>query len=154
DRLPSHPLLRSGVKPRAGAEVSSGKVLDPCRRPAEVAGRRLPPSQKVSADMQAALAPLAVAAVLVTSSPARPGAKGPLTGGNHAVTEVRNVAYYDGDGADRVRHKLDLYLPKGRKDFPVLFFVHGGAWRSGSKDLYGPLGRLFARNGVGTVIIN
>jgi acetyl esterase/lipase len=36
----------------------------------------------------------------------------------------------------------------------VLFFVHGGAWKSGDKKIYGPLGQLFARRGIGTVIIN
>src|SRR5207237_10002694 len=51
-------------------------------------------------------------------------------------------------------HKLDLYLPKDHKDFPVLLFVHGGAWTSGNKNLYGPLGQRFASNGIGTVIIN
>jgi dipeptidyl aminopeptidase/acylaminoacyl peptidase len=70
------------------------------------------------------------------------------------VEEVKDLAYYDGKDADPEKHRLDLYLPKGRKDFPVLFFVHGGAWRSGDKRQYAPLGRLFARQGLGTVIIN
>jgi acetyl esterase/lipase len=115
-----------------------------------------PPTQKVLADMKPALTvSLALAAAFLTPLSARAGEKAAaLTGGNYAVKEVRAVAYHEGDGADTERHKLDLYLPRGRKDFPVLFFVHGGAWRSGSKELYGPLGRLFARNGVGTVIIN
>lgn len=74
--------------------------------------------------------------------------------GTHEVETVSDLAYYDGKDADAVRHKLDLYLPKGQKDFPVLMFVHGGAWRSGTKDLYAPLGKVFAKNGIGTVIIN
>src|SRR5262245_28514392 len=98
--------------------------------------------------------PLALAAGFLTPFSARATGTAVLTGGNHEVREVRNLAYYEGDGADPVRHKLDLYVPKGGKDFPVLFFVHGGAWRSGNKNLYAPLGRMFARNGVGTVIIN
>jgi acetyl esterase/lipase len=71
-----------------------------------------------------------------------------------AVDTVKDVAYYEGKDADPVRHKLDLYLPKGKKDFPVMMFVHGGTWRSGKKDLYGALGNVFAKNGVGVVIIN
>lgn len=71
-----------------------------------------------------------------------------------AVETIKDIAYYDGKDADPVRHKLDLYLPKGKKDFPVLMFVHGGTWRSGKKDLYNALGEVFARNGVGTVIVN
>lgn len=76
------------------------------------------------------------------------------TGGSYDVDTVRALAYVDGQDADPVRHKLDLYLPKGRKDYPVLFFVHGGAWRFGSKESYGPLGRTFAKNGIGVVVIN
>src|SRR5438477_9094130 len=73
------------------------------------------------------------------------------------VEVVADVDYYKGDDADRVKHKLDLYLPRGQKDFPVLFFVHGGAWRSGDKNFFGAyssLGRFYARRGVGTVVTN
>ncbi|HEY8506483.1 MAG TPA: alpha/beta hydrolase [Gemmataceae bacterium] len=70
------------------------------------------------------------------------------------VERIRDIPYRNGDGADPVKHKLDLYLPRGVKGFPVLFFVHGGAWRSGDKRLYGMLGETFAGMGVGSVIIN
>src|ERR1700746_3277610 len=49
------------------------------------------------------------------------------------VETIEDIPYYQGKDADPVKHKLDLYLPKGVKDFPVLFFVHGGAWRMGDK---------------------
>ena len=75
-------------------------------------------------------------------------------GGPPEVEAVKDVAYYDGKDADPVKHRLDLYLPKGRKDFPVLFFVHGGAWKSGDKKTYAPLGEVFARQGLGTVLVN
>jgi acetyl esterase/lipase len=57
---------------------------------------------------------------------------------------------------DKVRHKLDLYLPKDQKDFPVLMFVHGGAWVMGSKDhfLHADVGKFFAAHGIGTAVIN
>ena len=32
------------------------------------------------------------------------------------------------------RHKLDLYLPEKGAGWPLLVWVHGGAWRGGSKD--------------------
>ena len=73
------------------------------------------------------------------------------------VKVIRNVAYYEGDGADAVHHRLDLYLPKGQKDFPVVFFVHGGAWMRGDKNhfgIYARLGRCLARHGIGMVSIN
>ncbi len=65
-----------------------------------------------------------------------------------------NVAYRDDKDADPERHKLDLYLPKGAKDFPLLVFVHGGSWSSGHKGLYAPLGAVFARNGIGVAVPN
>jgi hypothetical protein len=69
--------------------------------------------------------------------------------------EVRkDLAYREGKDADPIKHKLDLYLPKGVKNFPVMMYVHGGSWKSGRKELYGALGALFARNGIGTAVIN
>ena len=75
----------------------------------------------------------------------------------YEVETHKDVAYYEGENADPIKHKLDLYLPKGVKDYPVLFFVHGGAWISGDKKdfgVYSGLGRSFARAGIGTVVIN
>ncbi|HEY1860506.1 MAG TPA: alpha/beta hydrolase [Gemmataceae bacterium] len=73
------------------------------------------------------------------------------------VKAIRDVAYYDAADADKVKHKLDLFLPKDQKDFPVVLFVHGGAWRHGDKNYFGvysALGSMFARNGIGAVITN
>ncbi len=75
-------------------------------------------------------------------------------GGPFEVAVTRNIAYYEGKDADPDKNKLDLYVPKGQKDFPVLLFVHGGAWRSGDRKLYGKLGEMFARNGIGAVVIS
>jgi acetyl esterase/lipase len=97
--------------------------------------------------------PLGLAAGLLLVPPAGADEPKPV-GGPPEVEAIKDVAYYDGKDADPVKHRLDLYLPKGRKDFPVLFFVHGGAWKSGDKKTYAPLGEVFARQGLGTVIIN
>jgi acetyl esterase/lipase len=75
----------------------------------------------------------------------------------YEVDAVRGINYA-GDG--NPRHELDLYLPRGRKDFPVLFFIHGGAWVAGNKDnflglfSYADVGKTFARLGIGTVMPN
>jgi BD-FAE len=69
------------------------------------------------------------------------------------VEVVKDIAYNDARDADE-KQKLDLYLPKGRKDFPVLFFVHGGTWKSGDRKQYDKLGKLYAGRGLGTVIIS
>lgn len=64
----------------------------------------------------------------------------------------RDITYINGDAADAPKHKLDLYLPKDKKNFPVLMFVHGGSWRSGDKSLYTALGNRFAKVGIGVAI--
>ncbi len=65
-----------------------------------------------------------------------------------------DIAYRTGKGADPLHHRLDVYVPVGKKDFPVVLFVHGGSWRSGNKNLYAVLGRSLAADGLGCVICN
>jgi arylformamidase len=75
----------------------------------------------------------------------------------YEVKAVRDVAYYEGADAHQTKHKLDLFLPKEKKDFPVLFFVHGGGWRHGDKEflgIYSAIGNMFAEHGIGAVVIN
>jgi acetyl esterase/lipase len=71
--------------------------------------------------------------------------------GTSAIITLKDVPYYVGDGADPERNKLDLYLPKGRKDFPVLFWVHGGGLRAGSRKNTRALGETFAKRGIAFV---
>ncbi len=68
------------------------------------------------------------------------------------VELVSDIAYTDGAPADEAKHKLDLYLPKERTNFPVLMFVHGGSWRTGDRSLYRALGIHFARAGIAVAI--
>jgi acetyl esterase/lipase len=74
--------------------------------------------------------------------------------GKFDVEVVKDVAYNDSKDADSVRHKLDLYLPKGAKNYPVLIFIHGGAWRGGSKNPFAKQGNTTASHGIGFVAIN
>jgi acetyl esterase/lipase len=86
-----------------------------------------------------------------------PAAAAEPANNEYEVQVVEDVAYYQGKDAHKIKHKLDLYLPKGKKDFPVLVFIHGGAWRLGDKShfgLYSSIGKSFARQGVGTVVPN
>ncbi len=65
-----------------------------------------------------------------------------------------DIAYRTDAGADKERHTLDVYTPRGKKDFPVVLFVHGGSWKSGNKNLYAALGQSLAADGLGCVICN
>lgn len=69
--------------------------------------------------------------------------------------EIRaNLAYYEGQDADPVRHRADVYLPKRGSPGPVLIFFHGGGWSFGRKDSYRALGEGFAAQGFAVVIPN
>ena len=70
------------------------------------------------------------------------------------VVVVNDIAYYEGADADAKKHKLDIYTPKGLKDFPVVFFIHGGTWSSGDRKMYGNMGQMFASQGIGVVVIS
>jgi len=71
-----------------------------------------------------------------------------------AVETHANLTYYSGEGADKYRHRLDLYVPKGKKDVPVMMFVHGGGFTVGIKDQYAFVGQVFASYGIATAVIS
>src|SRR5260370_31009298 len=79
---------------------------------------------------------LGLLAVIVLAVPAcrvtdlmlwHPGAPRP---DSFEVEEVLNVSYWSSpDATDR--HQLDLYLPEGARDYPVVVLVHGATWIMG-----------------------
>ncbi len=77
-----------------------------------------------------------------------------------APRTIEDVAYWEGEGADPEKHRLDLFLPhEGDGPFPMVVFIHGGSFSKGDKDLmvgeveiYGDLGRYFANRGVGVAV--
>jgi len=101
------------------------------------------------------------AGILLTTSAA--GAD-PLAAGKPAecektykVRELDDITYYDGKLTDLFRHKLDIFVPKDKKDFPVVVFLHGGCWTIGDKSccgLYSAIGRFLASHGIGAVFPN
>ncbi|NDW06053.1 alpha/beta hydrolase [Jiella pacifica] len=63
---------------------------------------------------------------------------------------VSDLAYAPGE-----RRVLDLYVPKGvTARAPVVVFVHGGSWDSGSKDIYPFVGQSLASAGIIVAIPN
>jgi len=67
-----------------------------------------------------------------------------------ADVEIHKDIAYVGDNLPK--HKLDVYIPKGKKNFPVMVFFHGGGWKSGDRSEYPLLGYRFAKAGIGVVI--
>lgn len=74
-----------------------------------------------------------------------------LTGGDGGAQLKASLA--TGDHADQ---KLHIWGPKERSKSdpvrPVLMFVHGGSWNSGSPDSYGFVGRAFVEQGFVVVL--
>jgi len=64
----------------------------------------------------------------------------------------KDLTYVEGAAEDAAKHKLDLYIPKGKTPAPVFFFIHGGAWRYGDRTQYPPLGNRYAKEGFLTVV--
>ncbi|ADV67229.1 alpha/beta hydrolase [Deinococcus maricopensis] len=53
-----------------------------------------------------------------------------------------------------VRNVLDVYAPDNARSAPVMLFIHGGSWTSGSKDEYKFIGDSFARAGYVTAVMS
>jgi acetyl esterase/lipase len=64
--------------------------------------------------------------------------------------QVHENLAYTNDHARK--HHLDFYAPAGKQGFPVVLFLHGGAWRVGDKSLYRGLGNRLAKSGIGVAI--
>lgn len=67
------------------------------------------------------------------------------------VKVEKGVSYREGPEETADKHKLDLYLPKDKTNAPVFFFIHGGAWKTGDRSYYVPLGNRYAKEGFVTV---
>ncbi len=112
--------------------------------------------QAVAEDARTALRPLSepVARRIMSIPLWRPLPPAP---GDLDVDEVRDIAYRDGPDADPIRHRLDLFLPRGKKSYPVVVLVHGGGWVMGDNrccGLYSSVGHFLASQGIGVVLPN
>ena len=71
---------------------------------------------------------------------------------------IKDIAYVASTAPDfnAGRHILDIYTPRSKSAaaLPVVLFIHGGSWDSGSKNIYWFIGRRLAKQGVVAVIIN
>jgi acetyl esterase/lipase len=82
-----------------------------------------------------------VLAGLAGFAPALLGSCAPASG-RPAIVETPGVAY-----GPHPRQVYDLYEPDAPADVPLVVFLHGGGWTSGSPGLYRYLGRALALEG-------
>ena len=93
----------------------------------------------------AALLAVGAGAWLVARSPRRVAEA--LFVGDH-FTRVADVAYGDGPS-----QRLDVYRPtRVRAGAPVVVFLHGGRWQTGSRDEYRLVGSALTRRGFVVVV--
>jgi acetyl esterase/lipase len=52
------------------------------------------------------------------------------------------------------RHVLDIYAPKGAKNLPVVFWIHGGGWQTGDKSSVQEKPKVFVEKGFVFVSTN
>jgi acetyl esterase/lipase len=64
---------------------------------------------------------------------------------------VRRIGHDIAFGANQ-RNRLDVYAAEGAANAPVIVFIYGGSWASGSKDDYAFVGAALASRGFVTVI--
>jgi acetyl esterase/lipase len=67
------------------------------------------------------------------------------------VEAVKDLAYV-AQPVEEAKQKLDIFRPAGAKGRPVLFYLHGGAWRNGDRSQYPSLGSRVAREGFVVVV--
>jgi acetyl esterase/lipase len=94
------------------------------------------------------LAPLVLVAscVAVTATP--------VLAETYSVRVVRDVPYLQGANYADDRDKLDLYLPEGRPNAPVIVSYYGNQLMGGDKSEDAYIGRRFATAGFATAVVN
>ncbi len=70
------------------------------------------------------------------------------------MTVIRDIVYRKDKGPSKGRNRLDLYLPRNKKGFPVLFWIHGGGLHSGDKSKIADVAGRFVAEGIGVVSAN
>lgn len=63
------------------------------------------------------------------------------------VIELKNIDYLEGKSVDTIQ-KLNLVLPKGVSNYPLLIWIGGGAWSYVDRNVEMDLAKKFAEEGI------
>ncbi|MHC4931751.1 MAG: alpha/beta hydrolase [Planctomycetota bacterium] len=66
-----------------------------------------------------------------------------------AVKATRDLSYFSGEGVVHERHRLNLFEPVTEEPFPVVLWIHAGAWSYGDRSGETALAMRFAERGIG-----
>ena len=70
------------------------------------------------------------------------------------VVVTKDVDFINDSVYDNGKDLLDIYMPKGEKDVPVIVYFHGGALLMGNKSWGEDIGNKLAEIGIGLVSVN
>lgn len=73
---------------------------------------------------------------------------------NAQVIVTEDVDYIAESVYNNNKDFLDIYMPEGKKDAPVIVYFHGGALLMGDKSLGKDIGHKAAESGIGLVSVN
>ncbi len=67
---------------------------------------------------------------------------------------VQDIGYQERGKDGKAQNNLDIYLPRDKTGFPVLFWIHGGGLHSGDKSKIAGVAARFVADGIGVVSAN
>ena len=75
-------------------------------------------------------------------------------GATFTVIEHRDIDYLPTESYAEAKDTLDVFMPEGLTNTPVVVYFHGGALQNGTKAIGEGLGRQLAARGIGLVSAN
>lgn len=76
-----------------------------------------------------------------------------VNGGN-SYTVINDIQYYSGVGYDSANHKLNLVMPKGVEQPPLLVWIGGGAWSYVSRHMEMDIAKKIAEDGIAVASVS
>ena len=74
--------------------------------------------------------------------------------GTAQIKVISDIDYLPEESYENNKDLLDIYMPEGAKDVPVIVYFHGGALLQGDKSWGKDIGTRVAESGVGLISVN
>lgn len=72
----------------------------------------------------------------------------------NSYTVINDIQYYKGADYDTANHKLNLVIPKGIEQPPLLVWIGGGAWSYVNRDMEMDIAKKMAEKGIAVASIS